>query len=321
MSTFESEKTDNCRESAMNWLIRLREEPESAERAEAFEIWLSEHPGNRAAWAEVQEVWSLVGEVGERPNTTAGNVTEFPRKNRRPGRLLAGLAIAASVFLAVFTLPDLLVRFDGDIVTGTGETAQATLPDGSTIHLAAQSAVKVDYSNENRRIRLLKGAVFAEVEPDPARPFSILSDKVESTALGTAYEVRRETAGSTVAVEHGIVGVSFTDAGLRHKLHAAQWLRVTQDGGRTVKGVMTTGAVASWRNGRLSVDDRPLKDVIDQLDDYFDGTVMTLGSLDDYRVTGVYNLESPESALRAALYPHGLKLRKLSPWLLVISSL
>lgn len=342
MTTTQAKTNGDRHDAAMNWLIRLREEPEAQEVAHAFADWLAATPENRAAWEEVQQIWSLVGEVGERPAVESGpaSVTAFDRptgkstvpgpsaqdrmagkQRRRYGGAAAGLALAASLLVAAVLAPGLMLQLKSDFNTGTGETTRAVLPDGSTLTLAANSAVAVNYTVDERQIELLNGAVFAEVEPDAERPFFIRADGIRGTALGTAYEVRKDADSATVTVEHGIVGVTVDGTDRRHELTAAQWITLSHEGGAVTNGLATPRTVASWRHGQFSVDGLPLDAVIDQLSDYYDGSVITLGDLSDFQVTGVYNLDNAEGALRAAIYPHGLKLHRISPWILVISKI
>jgi transmembrane sensor len=64
----------------------------------------------------------------------------------------------------------------------------------------------------------------------------------------------------------------------------------------------------------------PLREAVDQLRRYFAGTiVLASASLGDRRITGAYNLADPEDALRAIAQAHGGKVRRIAPWLLVVS--
>ena len=48
--------------------------------------------------------------------------------------------------------------------------------------------------------------------------------------------------------------------------------------------------------------------------------MLTDGRLADRRITGAYNLADPEDALRGMARVHGAKVRRLTPWLLVVSA-
>lgn len=319
-----AEETDDPSEAALNWLIALQDEPDAPELKARFETWLAADPHHRAAWDEVRTVWTLVGRttpVHVEPSSGAA----LPRGQRAPRRRFAATAAvmgaaALMAWLMIVLLPGALLRLDADAVTAVGETRQMTLADGSTLHLGADSAVDIVYSDDARRIRLLAGTVFVEVSPDAARPFTVIADGFESTALGTAYEVRRMDDGTMLTVARGAVAADHRRTSLSERLRAGDWLRVDGLGAVIGRGTASADRVAAWRDGRLFVKDWPLGDVVQALRHHFHGAIVVLGgALSERRVTGVYDLADPVDALRAAAYPHGVAVRRLTPWLLVVS--
>ena len=48
--------------------------------------------------------------------------------------------------------------------------------------------------------------------------------------------------------------------------------------------------------------------------------MLTDGGLAERRITGAYNLADPEDALRGMARVHGAKVRRVTPWLLVVSA-
>jgi transmembrane sensor len=79
--------------------------------------------------------------------------------------------------------------------------------------------------------------------------------------------------------------------------------------------------VAAWRHGQLYLHDQTLRDAVDQLRRYYAGTiVLTDEALAERRVTGAYNLNDPEDALLGMARAHGARVRRITPWLIVLSS-
>ncbi|MPY69495.1 MAG: DUF4880 domain-containing protein [Alphaproteobacteria bacterium] len=308
--------------AALNWLIALQEEPHQPELKARFDAWLAESPQHREAWNEARKVWSLVGRATpvhvDAPATAAATSGRMAGRRRlRPA--LGAAALAASLLIAL--LPGLPMRLAADAVTATGETRRMTLADGSTLHLGAGSAVDIAYSDHARRVRLLAGTIFVEVKPDPGRPFGVVANGLESTALGTAYEVRSLRGGTAVAVAHGTVSAEYPPTALSMRLRAGEWVRVGRDGVVTGRGVSSAERVAAWRDGRLAVSDWAVSDVVGALRPYFHGAILVLDdALSARRVTGVYDLSDPVGALRAAVYPHDASVRRITPWVLVVSA-
>ena len=314
-------------QAALNWLIALEEAPERSDLRADLEAWIAASPAHRAAWDEARRAWDLVGEAGAvlasaAQETPALGLPGPPHRRWRVRPLAAAAAATAlAACLLAYLLPAVLLRLEADVSTGLGETQQVVLSDGSRLHLGADSAATIDYSDDARRIQLLAGAVFVEVATDARRPFTVVADTLESSALGTAYEVRRLEGGTFVAVAQGTVSAEDQAAALSERLEAGGWLHVGHHGSGTRRGTTRAGLVAAWRSGRLAVNDWPLGDVVDTLRRYFHGSIVVLDDgLAARRVTGSYDLADPAAALRAAVYPYGGTVRELTPWILVVSS-
>lgn len=87
------------------------------------------------------------------------------------------------------------VRADGNWLICTNSTARPValaLADGSSVRLAAGSRLRYParFGNAPERVVTLQGEAFFEVFHDPARPFRVLTDQVETTVLGTSFTVR-----------------------------------------------------------------------------------------------------------------------------------
>jgi len=93
-------------------------------------------------------------------------------------------------------------------VNDTAAPRQLALRDGSTVHLDARSALRVDFSGRERRVRLEAGQAHFEVAHDAAHPFIATAAGVAVRAIGTAFTVRLASAVVEVIVEEGRVEVA-----------------------------------------------------------------------------------------------------------------
>jgi transmembrane sensor len=303
-------------EDALAWAIALQENPEDVALRARFEAWCAE---NADAWAEASKVWALVGQAA----------THDVGPPKQPSRFCARLAIGAGLAaiaaaILVFLLPLVLIRVQADHLTGTAEIRTFTLEDGSRVTLGADSAIAVDYGAGQRRIDLLRGEAFFEVAHDPTRPFRVATGELESVALGTQFDVHRSKEGITVAVAEGSVGIAtagIVGGGMvpSDPLQAGDWARFDWSGHRIAHGQSDPAAAGAWRVGRLVVGDWPLNEVVDQLRRYYGGIILSDDALAGLRVTGTYWLADPVAALRAATYPHGVTVRQVVPWVIVLS--
>ena len=327
---------------ATDWLLLLKEEPADKELRRRFEEWHDADPLHAASW---QSTLRLSGALEQ---TTAAHADEWqvhprdasrdsyrdfgreadasplasarpPWFARRPAAMLAGVALAACI--AVFAAPAVLLQLRSDYTTATAELRTVTLDDGSEITMAPRSAIAVDYAARERKVELLSGVAFFTVRRDTDRPFVVQAGAVQTTVLGTRFEVKRGDDGVTVSVEEGLVAVSDSQLpSVATRLGAGQSGHVsTRVGSSGVTG-HAAPSVAAWRQKLLLADDRPVGDAVADLARYYSGTILiTDSALATRRVTGVYGLADPEASLRDIARAIGADVRRISPWVLVLS--
>jgi transmembrane sensor len=193
----------------------------------------------------------------------------------------------------------LATRLQADAMTATGERRDVKLSDGSTVQLNTASAIAVHLSGDRRVVRLLKGEASFTVAPDRARPFTVEAGDGSTTALGTEFIIRRDGADTDVTVtEHSVrvqthIGKAADSLDLAQG-HAARY----GPGGIERTHTVDTYAVAAWTRGRLVFVDRPLGEVVDELNRYHSGYIRVMA--DDLalrRFSGVFQVNDPLGAL------------------------
>ena len=243
------------------------------------------------------------------------------RINRRQAIRFGGVA-ALACLLALFIAPGLLLDLHADYTTGTAETRTIRLSDDSTVTLAPESAITVTYTPDERHIRLLAGAAFFEVTPNAERPFEVAAKTLDITVIGTGFDVRSDDDGADVTVAHGAVRVGHASAvpPVAETLTAGQSIRVSW-AGRAERRAVPVDQIAAWRHGELIARDEPLGAVVEQLRPYYAGRiVVTDEALAARPVTGVYNLNDPVAALRAIARAQNAAVRRVTPWLIIVST-
>lgn len=322
---------------ATEWFILLQEEPDDHDLRRRFEIWRAASPLNEAAWATTRHVSGLAAATApvHADKWQPFVVDQRRRAARTPAARLAGtvdvlrrhwlpatMGAAVAVAIALSVVPAAFIQLQSDYTTGTAEQRRLELQDGSEVTLAPASAIAVSYDDGARHVRLVQGEAFFQVKPDKTRPFRVVAGDVQVSVIGTSFDVRRESGGVRVAVQEGIVQVgtlqdAFTATG---RLEAGQSARVVPSGElRRIDD--PPHLVAGWRQGRLLAQDRSLRDAVEELRRYWRGViVLTDDALGDLRITGAYNLDDPEEALRGMARAHGAKVRRITPWVLVVSA-
>ncbi|TRL41287.1 FecR family protein [Rhizobium straminoryzae] len=319
-------------EQAMDWFMRLRDTPCEEDVVRQWEAWLRESEKHAAAWTRICRTWVALGErpaplPSARPPLapTASFVQragkERPFSRRRFG--LTGAALLCLSLAVIFFGTDLLLRFEADFRTGAGETLTTTLADGSRVTLAPESALSDAFDGTNRKVRLLEGEAYFEVTHDTTRPFVVTARDASVRVLGTAFSVRDTGHGTRVELARGAVELRWTDATGDTAMALAPGDAVTVDrsNGKADRSRVDPHDIALWREGRLSVTDQTLGDVVGLIQRQHPAWIVVAeADISALRVTGLYDLNDPDKALAALIAPFNLHLRPFSPYLRVISS-
>ena len=311
-------------EDAMDWLLRLKDKPRCQETAEGLQAWLQHSEDNRSAWQAALRTWALLGEVTPQhadlwPARATGNVVALPV--RRRGRRAAGLALAvAATVAAVLAAPALILRLQADVMTATGESRTVTLADGSQVNLSGGSAIGVDITSEERRVRLLSGEAFFDVAHDAARPFTVEAGEARIVVLGTAFDVALDPSATTVQLARGVVGLSGPATSAVAEMAPGDMATVDHGTGEITRETVPVGEIAAWRNGMLFVNNMTVESVVARLQRYHPAWIsLPDTALGHQRVTGLYDLRDPDRALRALVQPLGGKVRTVSDYVRVVS--
>lgn len=330
--------------AAAEWFLRLQDTEVTLDDTIAWQAWLNESPKNAEAFARLEEMTQVLRSVPTQlrvsPRELArdrydGSVPlkdwSEPRPSlRRPWMSLGVAAMLAGIAFALFTLP--WQRPASSIFTTTiGENRNITLADGSTIALGGDTRIEVALSAGVRAIELLKGEALFTVAKDGRRPFKVRVGDATIIALGTAFDVQRDSDRAIVAVTEGRVLVEpvahFLPVsvlqGFRPKLRAVH----LDAGQQTVAGsagiedptkVEDAAAATAWQTGRLAFRLQPLRYVLEDVNRYARkpivlegpglGSLVITGTVERDNISGwisslerVFDLEATEEADRIVI--------------------
>lgn len=217
-------------EEASEWVIKMTGETAlTAEQQAALELWLAQSPQHKAILQELASTWSGMDILSElelpqesapaRSNSlsviawwllaplwllaralkaAAGLITTL----LPPQRAFVAASLMGVVSLVLWmTYPASSDRY----TTSIGEQAMHQLQDGSSLHLNTNSQVAVAFTDQRRKITLLKGEAHFDVKPDPNRPFEVYAGDRMVRAIGTAFSVYLSGEDVKVVVSEGKV--------------------------------------------------------------------------------------------------------------------
>lgn len=281
---------------AAEWLAHIESGDASEQDYKDLEAWRSADPVHAVALDRLGGVRERLDGAPQLERETLRRLLLQPKRAR--GASFLGILTLTGVCWAASGLPIVELQF-ADQKTAAGETRALSLPDGSDIILSTDSAVDVDVDANSRTVRLLRGEILAHVAKREGALFTVESGDGTAVALGTAFTVRKEADSTMVAVATSHVRICPALGGELGcvTLAPGQRGRLTRQTAERLPDV-TAGDVGAWADGWLAVDDRPLVDVLDELNLW---RAQPIGfdrrALADLRVSGIFPLRDTDKAV------------------------
>lgn len=297
-------------DEAIERLVQLHSGSAGAVERMDFLRWRGQSPEHERAAREAEALWGALPETRQ--------AEAYRRRARRPRRWLALAAAACVAAVAVtIALPEPLAGLYSDYATRTGERRLLELADGSRVWLNSDSALSVDFSPQQRRLRLHGGEALFEVAKDAARPFIVEARGGEVRAVGTRFDVDSRGPQVRVDVTEGVVQVN--SAGSEPvRLSAGERLSYRDSAAPEPVQVLDLSSASAWQRGKLIFNQRPLGEVLDELERYVPGRiVLTDSALREHKVSGVFDLQDPGALLKTLERLQPVTVTHL-PWLVLI---
>lgn len=182
---------------------------------------------------------------------------------------IVSLLIISSAILYKVSLPILDRQKIIVVKTNEGQRRTVTLADGSIVRMNANSSLSFPekFAADIREIALT-GEAFFEVEKDPSRPFVVTSGNIETTVLGTEFNIRAyRDADIDVTVTEGKVKVTRSEDPLPHAteglvlIPGQQALFSIKDKSLTRQEVNVKHYIA-WQEKELDFESTPFREVL-----------------------------------------------------------
>lgn len=294
-----------------------------------FLAWL-EDPANAEAYAEVQGVASVVGDIAADPAILAMRAEALkagPTPKTMSWRAIAAVAagvvvVAGAGVVGLRSLdnpshPGVVATQSGAwVVPGTkryetqvGERRDVRLDDGSVISLNTGSVIEVAYTSARRDVRLLRGQALFQVAHNAKWPFVVAAGDRAVTAVGTAFDIRLEGDEVKIVLVEGKVRIApLRRQGLQRlipalgddDLTAGQQLSSALDAPSVTVNAADVPRVTSWRNGQVIFRDDPLAAAAAELNRYSERPiVVTDPRVAGLTVSGVFGTSRPENFIAA----------------------
>ncbi len=293
-----------AREAARWWL----DGHDGGRDENAFEQWYQADPRHAAQYQHLQHLWQA--------GATLPSLQRQQQRRQRRRLREAGIAVLLLCALGLYSR-HVSPPVAQVLRTAAGEIREETLRDGSHVLLSPGSEVKVRIDEQRRQLQLQRGQAWFQVAHE-ARPFQVEAAGGLVRDIGTAFSVSMLDTTVTTQVSEGVVDVRPGDGSVQ-RLHAGQ-SRVFRDG-RWLQPVRLEDpeAVAPWRRGEVVIDDQSATQAIADLARYHRAPVWVLGGQGaGVRVSGLFHLRQPETAIDAVAAQAGLRVQRLPGGALVV---
>ncbi|PCI51687.1 MAG: hypothetical protein COB49_01130 [Alphaproteobacteria bacterium] len=341
-------KSPDITGEACAWIAQLETGDMSQKDSEALREWIERSPRH---FQEIRKFAQLSGDINiltdmaELIHTAAKERREVKGNGSgnivRQGRRFA-LACVVIVCLSIVGIVTWHHSPQGPylITTVVGGFEEITLSDGSIVKLNTNSQVEIDFDENQRRVRLLKGEAFFEVAHNKQRPFIVHAGDKFVRALGTAFSVRWTKGDLTVTVSEGRVAfapakraiaslpaieegkidpvgnVTVTSLVAPLIIDAGQKLTLPDEGlVNLVKEISKRELISemSWQTGILDFTQRPLIEIIEEISRYTDVKIeITDTRLRSLRFSGIFRTRETGPLFEALELSFDIKVDRIS---------
>jgi transmembrane sensor len=298
-------------QAASDWTARLDRGPLTPMEDEALQAWLNGDPRSKGALLRARAL-SMMSESAQALGAGFDpSAFEAPRRSPLTGlsrrQALTWTAGAAGV-AALAALGVGLPAAGAVISTERGEIRLAPLKDGSTVLLNTETRIRVQYSDGERRVTLLKGEAYFSVARDEKRPFVVEVNGRRLSTVQAGFRVRKlDEDPVDVLVNQGQVDLAASNGAGALALKANTRL-VLPDAvhGRSVDqwpqgvGPEVVTRELAWREGKLAFEGETLKQAADTFARYSAVRIrIDDPSLAREPVTGLFAANDPAGFSRA----------------------
>jgi transmembrane sensor len=284
-------RTEEVSHQASVWFALMQGgTPTEAER-EALANWIKADPEHAQAYAQLESLWAASALL-VKPNPPAA-AAQLSRR-RFVGLGMAACAAAVTTGATTFWLKGMGSPF-ADLHTSVGERRTVNLPDGSTVELAGNTAMNVDFSTTQRSVELLQGEAFFNVLPRSAGEFSVKTQAGRVIASDGEFCLSCDGPTAMLAVNRHTVRVINADQ--QTDIGEGLSLRFSANQTGPIQHA-ELDQILAWRSGRLVFFDKPLITVVNELQRWREGKIFIADNqLAARRVSLILNLNRPDEML------------------------
>ncbi|MFW5761052.1 MAG: FecR family protein [Cyclobacteriaceae bacterium] len=184
-----------------------------------------------------------------------------------------------------------------------GRKSTIFLSDGTIVNLNADSQIEYyEAFTDTIRVVYLQGEAFFDVAKDTLRPFMVISDYIQVTAMGTSFNVQSfaDTPTSTVALATGKVEINSVYSDQRVLLKPGQKVNFKKKISEfSAPAPFSAKAEFGWKEGILFFRKADMNTVINQLERWYGVEIITKNFSQGWSYTGEFHNQSLKSVMES----------------------
>jgi transmembrane sensor len=214
------QSSEEIKTEARAWVLKFNgDAPPDAVDVEHMREWAERSPAHRAELERATQFWCDADRLSAlavpldtvRRTSRAGFLAQFFASLIPTSGIGALASVASLVVMVVFAswaIPMFNTVDNGVYYTIIGEQKILSLKDGSKVQLDTDSRVRINYTEDRRKIHLLRGKAYFDVAKNKTRPFEVYAGRGMVRAVGTAFSVYLNQRDIDVTVNEGRVDLA-----------------------------------------------------------------------------------------------------------------
>lgn len=171
-----------------------------------------------------------------------------------------------------------------------GGRYQLVLPDGTAVWLNSLSTLRfpATFTGKERRITIT-GEAYFEVTKNPDRPFIVAANGIEVEVLGTHFNIMAYTDEEAIKTTLVEGSVKLRSGNKEMIIKPGEQARVAKNGSMNRIADADVEQALAWKNGFFHFNETNIKEIMRQVQRWYDVEVAYQGSTNDLDFSGVFS--------------------------------
>ena len=301
-------------------LLKVLEKRANENELRYFRGWMDQNQQNRQTFESLKKIWEQKKTTqDQKAQKVRDMIWQRSKSRKRQFPFSNTWKVAASLFLIIAALLgyEMIVqpRDPLEVVENpanlwiekeavAGVKLETVLPDGSIVKLNSNSRMRYQKDfNDTLRVIRLWGEAYFDVVKDTLRPFTVITDRLETRVLGTEFNISAyQDEEIMVSLVEGKVKVTHPQMDSAVYLAVGKSLRFSQQETYSIHQ-FDRNTIIGWKNGNLVFNNVSFDDFIKKLERWYGVKVKVTGNrIDNWNLNGTFSNEPLENVLEYISY-------------------